>query len=71
MCVCVAAAVSSVGDVSLCMRLRTGRLVGKLKAITSDIGRGHLGYHVHALRRSSSGGTVGHTAGDQGAEARW
>lgn len=33
------------GDVSLGMWLHTSRLVGKLKAITSDIGRGHSGYH--------------------------
>lgn len=71
-CACVAA-VSSEGDVSLCMRLCTGRLVGKLKAITSDIGRGHSGYHVHTYHVlwCSSSGTVGHTAGDPGAEACW
>lgn len=52
-CVCVAA-VSSVGDVSLGVRLHTSRLAGKLKAITSDIGRGHSGYHVHALQQRHS-----------------
>lgn len=53
-CACVCVAVSSVGDVSLGMRLHTGRLVGKLKAITSDIGRGHSGYRVHTLQQRHS-----------------